>query len=62
MKNVSNDNKINSSEEESYSIFKNDKNIFPSLKKELIFDMNKDKYFLYENNINNKNNKNKLFQ
>ena len=47
MKNVSNDNKINSSEEESYSIFKNDKNIFPSLKKELIFDMNKDKYFLY---------------
>lgn len=62
MKNVSNDNKINNSEEESYSIFKNDKNIFPSLKKELIFDMNKDKYFLYENNINNKNNKNKLFQ
>ena len=59
MKNANSDNKLNKSEEELYSVFKNNKNIYPVLKKELMYDIDKDKYYLYENDINNKN---KLFQ
>ena len=67
MKNSNNNNRINNDDEDLYSILQNDINIFPSFKKELIYDINKDKYYLYENNIDNKNNnninkKNKIYQ
>ena len=67
MINSNNNNRINNDEEDLYSKLQNDINIFPSFKKELIYDINKDKYYLYENNIDNKNNnninkKNKIYQ